>query len=174
MTSPEGLVPLVIQPLQWSSLPELHDVNPLDASDHACMTELAAVLAKHGKLNRFALHLAHRHFDLDGGEVLIERSDHDARTQRIEVGRLDQIADAVPTTWLLNTAPDMLAAEAIYCVCVADTVKTTACSRHGKSSSPGEAALHQEAVLNRRIAEDKAKYERGFPVAGHDPRDRER
>lgn len=161
-----------IQPMQWASLPELHEINPLDASDHACMTEVAAVLARHGKLDRFALHLAHRHFDLATGEVLVERSDHDARTQRIEVGRLDQLGDAVPTTWMLK--PDLLAAEAIYCVCIADTVKTTACSRHGKSPSPGEAALHEEAVRNRRIAEDKAKYERGFPIAGHDPRERER
>ena len=43
-----------IQPMQWSRLTELHDVPPLNKTDEACMTEVAAVLTRHGKLGRFA------------------------------------------------------------------------------------------------------------------------
>ena len=158
---------VVIRPLQWAALPDLHDTAPLDDTDRACMDEMRAVLARHGKLGRFALHLAHRHFDLAPGEVLIERSDPSGRSHHVTVGRLDHVGEAVPTTWLLDDAPDMLAA-AIYCVCVSDAVKTSACSRHGKSGSPGEAASNEEATKQRRIAEEKGRYERGFPVGGHD------
>lgn len=162
--------PLVIQPLQWAALPDLHDTPPLDDTDHACMVELQSVLARHGKLARFALHLAHRHFNLAAGEVLIERSDTEGRAQIVTVGRLDQVGEAVPTTWLLDAGPDMLTAgAAIYCVCVpVNPALFGGCARHGKSSGPGEGKLKEEAVEQRRIAEDKAGYERGGPVAGHD------
>jgi hypothetical protein len=45
---------------------------PIDDSDQACLEEVRAVLARYGKLNRFALHLAHRHFPLGPDEILIE------------------------------------------------------------------------------------------------------
>ena len=169
MITQQPQAPFAIRPLQWAALPELYDTPPLDAADLACMVELQAVLARHGKLGRFALHLAHRHFDLKAGEVLIERSDPDSRAQTVTVGRLDQVGEAVPTTWLLDASPDLLASgAAIYCVCVVDAAKTDACSRHGKSSGPGEGALKEETAKQQRIAEEKAGYERGGPVAGHD------
>jgi hypothetical protein len=105
---------LTIQPLHWAALPELHDVTPLDADDLACMAELRAVLATHGRLGRFALHLVHRHFELADGEVLVEYSDAEAREQVMRVERRDAPAlrHAIPTTWLLGE-PAPLAA----CVC---------------------------------------------------------
>ena len=42
-----------IQPMQWSQSTELHDVPPLNKTDEASMTEVAAVLTRHGKLGRF-------------------------------------------------------------------------------------------------------------------------
>ena len=93
---------LTIQPLQWTDLPELGDVPDLDASDEACMEAIREVLARHGKLDRFAIHLVHRHFDLAEGEVLIERQDPDTRTQHVSVGRLADEPHARPTTWMLG------------------------------------------------------------------------
>ena len=95
-------VSLIVQPLQWEALPELHETPDLDDSDAACMADIRAVLERHGKLDRFALHLIHRHFDLAPGEVLIERPDPDARTQHVSVGRLDDEPLARPTTWILG------------------------------------------------------------------------
>jgi hypothetical protein len=45
------------------------------------MAELRDVLARHGRLGRFALHLAHRHFALRDDEVLVEYSDAVRREQ---------------------------------------------------------------------------------------------
>jgi hypothetical protein len=58
--------------------------------------------------------------------------------------------------------------DALYCVCVSDPNKTDAGGRHGKSRSPGEAHQKEERVKGRRISEEQAKYDQGFPVAGHD------
>jgi hypothetical protein len=79
---------LSLRPMQWANLPELHQAPPLDESDLGCLEEVRAALARHGKLSRFALHLAHRHFDLAPGEILIECPDPDGRTQHVTVGSI--------------------------------------------------------------------------------------
>lgn len=165
---------LAIQPMQWASLPELHDAPELDGSDIACLAELRAVLAHHGKLKRFAIHLAHRHFKLQDNEILIERPDPDGRTQHVSVGRRSDEPDARPTTWLFEAGPELKLSDALYCVCVSDPAKTEACIRHGRSRSPGGAHQRDEAAKGRRISEDNARHEQGFPAAGHDPREKGR
>jgi hypothetical protein len=108
-------------------------------------------------------------FVLGPGEILIERPDPDGRTQHVSVGRLAEAPDARPTTWLFEEGhPELRLSDALYCVCVSDPNKTDACVRHGKSRSPGEAHQKDEAAKHRRISEDQAKHDRGFPVAGHD------
>ena len=72
---------LSIAPMQWTGLADLHDVPPVDGSDLDCLAEIRDILARHGKLRRFAVHLAHRHFALGPDEILIERPDPDGRTQ---------------------------------------------------------------------------------------------
>lgn len=165
---------LSIQPMQWSKLPELHQTPPLDDGDLACLAEVRDVLARYGKLARFAVHLAHRHFDLGQGEVLIERPDPEGRTQHVSVGRLEDEPMARPTTWLFEEGPEMRLSDAVYCVCVSDPNKTEACVRHGKSRSPTASHQRGEAAKERRISEEKARYEKGFPIAGHDWSERER
>lgn len=165
--------PLVILPLQWAALPELHDTPLLDKTDHACMAELQTVLARHGKLGRFALHLAHRHLELEPGEVLIERPDPDGRTQHVTVGRLADEPDARPTTWLFSSddaSPSLSAMpDAIYCVCIpVNPALFGGCAAHGRSSSPSEKSQKEEAAKSEHANQENAKYERGGPVAGHD------
>ena len=159
---------LSIQPMQWSVLPDLHEAPPLDDNDLECLKELRDVLARHRKLRRFAIHLAHRHFALGPGEILIERPDPDGRTQHVTVGRLDEEPEASPTTWLFEEGPALRLSEDVYCICVSDPNKTEACIRHGKSRTPGAAHQKEEAVKERRISEEKARYEEGFPVGGHE------
>jgi hypothetical protein len=166
---------LSIQPMQWTILPELQDAPPLDDDDLACLREVRDALARHGRLQRFAIHLAHRHFELAPDEILIERPDPDGRTQHVTVGRLADAPDAQPTTWLFEEGPELLLSEAVYCVCVSDPNKTDACIRHGKSRSPGGAHQKDEAAKGQRISEEKGRHERGFPTGGHDgSRERER
>jgi hypothetical protein len=159
---------LSILPMQWTGLADLPDVPPVGDGDLDCLAEIRDVLARHGKLDRFAVHLAHRHFALGPDEILIERPDPDGRTQHVTVGRLADAPDARPTTWLFEQGREFLLSNAVYCVCVSDPNKTDACIRHGKSSSPGGASQRDEAVKQRRIADEKGEYDRGFPVAGHE------
>jgi hypothetical protein len=99
---------LIVRPLQWARVPELHDVPPLDEADLACMVELRAVLARHGRLHRFALHLVHRHFDLADDEVLVEYTDVRSREQRLRVQprTREVLRNAVATTWRFDHAAD--------------------------------------------------------------------
>ncbi|MBJ7541947.1 hypothetical protein [Rhodomicrobium udaipurense] len=159
--------------MQWSVLPELQDAPPLDDEDLACLQEIRDALARHGKLKRFAIHLAHRHFELGPDEILIERPDPDGRTQHVTVGKRGDEKDAQPTTWLFEEGPELLLSDAVYCVCVSDPKATDACVRHGRSRSPGGAHQKDESAKSRRISEDKGRHEQGFPASGHD-RDRAR
>jgi hypothetical protein len=93
---------------------DLDEVPPLDDADLDCMNELRDVLARHGRLGRFALQLVHKHFDLGPHEVLVETSDPATREQRLRVQPRDRLAtlDAVPTAWLLGAD-----GPAVVCVC---------------------------------------------------------
>jgi hypothetical protein len=105
---------LTIRPVQWAELADLRDVPPLGPDDIACMAELREVLARHGRLDRFALHLVHRHFDIGTHEVLVEYSDPAAREQLLRVESRDgpALCSAIPTTWMLASATPLVA-----CVC---------------------------------------------------------
>lgn len=171
---PDAPSSLVVRAMQWDVLPELHDAPDLDASDLACLAELRDVLARRGKLRRFAVHLAHRHFELGPDEVLIERPDPDGRTQHVTVGRLDDEPAARPTTWLFDEGPELRLSDAVYCVCMSDPAAQAGCIRHGKSSSPTRAGQIERQIEQKRISEEEARHQAGMPVAGHDPRKRGR
>jgi hypothetical protein len=155
---------LPIRPLQWAALPVLGDAPPLDAGDIACLREVRDVLARHGKLARFAVHLAHRHFELAAGEILIERQGADDRSQLVTVGRRGDEREARPTTWLFEEGPEFRLADAVYCVCVEDPVKQAGCVRHGRTSSPSRVGQRQNELSIQREAEEKARQRQGWPA----------
>ncbi|HXY30758.1 MAG TPA: hypothetical protein VEI06_08605 [Gemmatimonadaceae bacterium] len=105
---------LAIYPMQWAKIADLHDTPRLGDSDLACMAEVRAVLQKHDKLDRFALHLIHKHFDLDQDEILVEYSEHDTREQyfRVEKATPDILTNSIPTTWTLHNIEPLA-----NCVC---------------------------------------------------------
>ena len=45
-----------------AELPHLEELPPLDATDAACLADLHAILARHGKEARFGVGLLHRHW----------------------------------------------------------------------------------------------------------------
>jgi hypothetical protein len=106
--------------MQWSLLQDLRDVAPLDDADVACMHELRDVLARHGRLGRFALHLVHRHFELTENEVLVEYSDPAVREQRLRVEPRAgaSLRNAIPTTWMFDAERPLVA-----CVCASSDGK---------------------------------------------------
>lgn len=103
-----------ISALQWGRLQDLHTLRRLDDDDIACMRELREVLARHGRLDRFALQLVHKHFELAPHEVLVEYSDPAARELRLRVEARDGAAAraALPTAWMLDSDAPVAA-----CVC---------------------------------------------------------
>jgi len=105
---------LTVVAMQWMNTQDLHDCEPLNEQDLACMNEMRAVLAKHGKLERFALHLIHKHFDIAEDEVLVEYSDATRREQffRVEKADSETARHAIPTTWTLQQIQPMA-----RCVC---------------------------------------------------------
>jgi hypothetical protein len=105
---------VVIKPMQWASVKDLHDCEPLSQADLACMKDVRAALARHGKLDRFALHLIHKHFEIAPDEVLVEYSDAHSREQFFRVEAADSATAklAIPTTWTLDSIEPMA-----RCVC---------------------------------------------------------
>jgi hypothetical protein len=65
--------------MQWETLPALHEAPAFDDSDLACLDEIRAVLARHGKLDRLAVHLAHQRFAVGPDEILVEYPDPESR-----------------------------------------------------------------------------------------------
>lgn len=105
---------LAIAPMQWANIADLHDVPALSDDDLECMRDIREVLARHRKLDRFALHLVHKHFDLQPDELLVEYNDAGPREQyfRVEKATPHILANSIPTTWTLE-ANEPLA----RCVC---------------------------------------------------------
>jgi hypothetical protein len=61
--------------VQYSSLTDIDEVEPLSDRDHWVLTDLRDVLRKHGVTDQFGVWLLHRYFDLNREEVLGESTD---------------------------------------------------------------------------------------------------
>jgi hypothetical protein len=105
---------IAIQPMQWTGIADLEDTPPLSDDDFACMRDIRDVLLKHNKVSRFALHLIHKHFNLEEDEVLVEYNDAGPREQYFKVEKADSeiVKHSIPTTWTLEDMTPMA-----RCVC---------------------------------------------------------
>jgi hypothetical protein len=109
------MTPTTVRLSDPQPLPDIDEVEPLNAADGPVMAELYEVLARHGALGRFGVTLLHQHFELAGDEVLLERTDPVSRRQVIEPVKMDTLVGLNPiqTSWRLDTGKP-----AMYCVCV--------------------------------------------------------
>ena len=85
--------------------PLIDDVDDLDHTDLECFADIATVLRRYGKIDRFDIALRHRHFDLADGELMIETNDPASRTLLIEPHRAESLPDGVrvrETLWSLG------------------------------------------------------------------------
>ncbi len=82
-----------------SSLPHFEEAEPLGPEDAEFVRDLAAVLARHGNLNRFGLCLLHDHFPVAADEVLVETNDSAARTLHAHVEKADGTRHIKATQW---------------------------------------------------------------------------
>lgn len=80
-------------------LPRFEAAEGLGPRDAEFVSDLVAVLAKHGNLDRFGLCLLHDHFPLAADEVLVETHDPEARTLHVEVEKAEETRHAKASQW---------------------------------------------------------------------------
>lgn len=91
-------------------LPNINEVEPLQAEDMECLREIRDVLAKHGRLNRFGVNLLHGHFDVATDECLVEVCDPEKRTLMILPVNRSELAGQrmMETNWRLDSGESLL------------------------------------------------------------------
>ncbi|WP_291052590.1 hypothetical protein [Hyphomonas sp.] len=93
-----------ISPMQWARLKDIHEVDPINGEDSACMLELYEVLKKHGRQDRFGIAMLHKHFDVADDEVLVETTDVEGRMLTIEPMKASEAKGFIETIWKLDEA----------------------------------------------------------------------
>jgi hypothetical protein len=111
---------LVMQPMDWASLSDIDDVEPVGVDDTACLQELYAVLKRHGKHERFGVTLLHKHFPVNDDEVMLEHIDSANRRLELRPAKKDspEVARSVQTSWRLTEAVGPQPNTACYIRCV--------------------------------------------------------
>lgn len=97
---------IVMQPMQWATIADVHDVKPLSADDAECLRDLREVLARHGALERFAVTLVHKHFDIAANEQMVEFTDIESRCLTIKPIAEQAGLATLETTWKFSAEAD--------------------------------------------------------------------
>lgn len=100
----------------FAGLPHISDVTPRSAADDALFADLAAVLDRHGALDRFGVTLLHTHYPIADGEVLLEATDEDARVQTL-TPVMERPGNVIETVWRLGPGGKAMA----HCICPEDS-----------------------------------------------------
>jgi hypothetical protein len=106
---------LNLETIQWTSLPDIDDVEPISDKDYEVLSELQAVLLKHSYRERFGLCLLHKHFDLGENEILMETTDPEARVSILKVEDASAASSgSIETMWKFSSrrGPQV----AVHCV----------------------------------------------------------
>lgn len=96
---------LVLQPMQWGSTKDIHDVEPMSDKDSEVLREVREVLLKHDALDRFGVTLIHKHFDLQENEQLVEFTDIDNRRLTIQPVSDSESLNTIETSWKFSKEP---------------------------------------------------------------------
>ena len=96
----ENINVIEMRPIQWKELPDIDDVEQINSTDYAVLDELRSILIKHNYTDRFGITLLHKHFDLSENEVLMERTDTEARISILSVEPInDSSQKTIETMW---------------------------------------------------------------------------
>ncbi|MFT4075636.1 MAG: hypothetical protein QM647_08880 [Asticcacaulis sp.] len=95
---------IVMRPMEWAPLPDIEDVEPLNDMDADCLSEIQAVLKRHGKQDRFGVTLIHKHFDMAEDEVLLEHTHLEDRRLVLAPVKTDaaDVVRSVQTAWMFS------------------------------------------------------------------------
>jgi len=91
-----------VSPMQWATLKDIDDVEPLGEGDYACLAEIREVLKRHGKRERLGVALLHKHFDLDDDELLVEITNKEERVLTITPVKNAGEGRLIETIWMLQ------------------------------------------------------------------------
>jgi hypothetical protein len=93
-------------------LPDITEVDPVDATDMAILAEIQDVLKRHNALGRFGVNLLHQHFDMADDEIMVEYTDVASRTQMIRVEKighpLGEHESVIYTRWAFSESTGLI------------------------------------------------------------------
>jgi hypothetical protein len=99
-----------LETVQYSSLNDIDDIEPISDADEAVLADVRDVLRKHQVTDRFGLCLLHRHFDLGVDEVIVESTDIGARVSTLVVEPKTSITGrAIETMWKFSKDGELAA-----------------------------------------------------------------
>jgi hypothetical protein len=90
---------VVVQPMQWASTKDIHEVEPISDKDSEILHQLREVLVKHNAIDRFGVTLIHKHFDLQENEQLVEFTDVENRRLTIQPLADGEAINTIETSW---------------------------------------------------------------------------
>jgi hypothetical protein len=98
-------------------LRDIGEVPALSPEDSECIEEIAAVLRKHGRLERFGVTLLHQHFEIAADEILMEECDPETRTLTIVPTPRAELSNLTfkETSWRLDSGKPVMS-----CACRVD------------------------------------------------------
>jgi hypothetical protein len=85
-----------------TTLPGFDEAQPLTADDAAFVSELRALLERHGNLDRFGICLLHEHFDVRHNEILMETNDPERRILTVTPENAETLPEFKATMWRLH------------------------------------------------------------------------
>ncbi len=90
---------ITLETVQWATLKDIDDIEPLSDRDHAVLADIRAVLMKHQYTNRFGVCLLHKHFTVGADEILMETTDTETRVSTVAVEKAGDHRNTIETMW---------------------------------------------------------------------------
>ncbi|MGO9319819.1 MAG: hypothetical protein ACLQBY_03305 [Solirubrobacteraceae bacterium] len=88
-----------------NTLTGFDEALPLTADDAAFVSELRALLERHGNLDRFGVCLLHEHFAVEDNEILLETNDPERRVLTVTPENAETLPEFKATMWRLLADP---------------------------------------------------------------------
>lgn len=80
----------LLEPTQFADMKHVTEVDPVSEKDRETLEAIKDVLIKNNAVDRFGVHLIHKHFDLADDEIIMEYTDEEARTQFTQVEKYSE------------------------------------------------------------------------------------
>ena len=97
-----------MEPVQWSHIKHIDDIEQLNDSDYDVISELGDVLRRHGLEDKFGVCLLHKHFDMNDGDRMFEETDHENEilVSRKVSSDSYRAEDSIETMWRFSKGID--------------------------------------------------------------------